>query len=387
MRNALLYSLFLLPGFMFSAISLAGENPLDQGLSLQLDYQLSQDLPLRSSPQPVHDLTLRPDHQPDQDLSFRPDYQLGQGWRRGNFYLSGYANIEIDAPRGEPAALILDDLSLFVSGHVNKWVNPFLEAEISEHIFIQQGGGPRGNGYIVIERLYNDLMLFEHDTLRVGKILAPVGNWNLIHAAPLVPTTTRPLTTFHGFSEYASGFSWLHDSEDGVTPDWQLYWQPGNELPRRPKDIVSRSYRNVLGGHINMPLGLMDKVGASLQHGKLIETGESFTLYGFNVNKSFGRLRVESEAISSRWTGTAPRAHDRESGIFGLVDYAITSRWHGILEWERYQDHEVNLPSRNVLAGISYKSSPTVWKLEYVRQMGESPYITSGWLASFSTLF
>ena len=388
MRNALLSALFFLPGLMFSATSLAGDNPLDQGFSLQLDYQLSQDLPLRSGHQPGQDLTLRPDPQPDQNISFRPAYQLGQGWRRGNYYVSGYASVMIDAPTGGPAALNLDDLSLFVGGNINKWANPFLEAEISEHTVIQQGGGARGNGYIVIERLYNDSMLLEHDTLRVGKILAPVGNWNMIHAAPLVPTNTRPLTTFQGFSTYASGVSWLHDSENGVTPDWQLYWQPGSELPRRPKDLAPRSFRNILGGHINMPLGLVDKMGASLQHGKLTETGESFTLYGFNVNKSFGRLKIESEAIASRWSGgVAPRAHDNESGIFGLVDYTMTSRWHGILEWERYQDHEVDLPSRNILAGISYKFSPIVWKLEYVRQMGESPYIPSGWLASFSTMF
>lgn len=372
---------------MFSATGLAEDTSLEPGLQLQLDDRLSLDLPPRTDQAPRQNLLLDSSPQADQDISFRPDYQLGQGWRRGNFYMSGYGNIKVGAPLGEPAELVLDDLSLFVGGHVNKWVNPFMELEISEHILIQQGGGPRGNGYVLVERLYNDFTLLEHDTLRVGKILAPVGNWNQIHAAPLVSTNTRPLTTYQSFSKYATGVSWLHEQTEGLALEWQLYWQPGKEMPRRPKDLAPRMYRNIVGAHVSMPLGLVDKVGASVQHGKLIETGEDFTLYGLNLTKSFGKLRLESEAISARWSGIAPRAHDRESGIFVLGDYAFTSRWHGILEWERYQDHETNLPSRNILAGISYRPSPIVWKVEYVRQMGESPYISSGWLASLSTMF
>lgn len=387
MRNALPPVLLFLSALMFSATGLAEDTSLEPGLQLQLDDRLSLDLPPRTGQAPHQNLLLDSSPQADQDISFRPDYQLGQGWRRGNFYMSGYGNIKAGAPLGEPAELVLDDLSLFVGGHVNKWVNPFMELEISEHILIQQGGGPRGNGYVLVERLYNDFTLLENDTLRVGKILAPVGNWNQIHAAPLVPTNTRPLTTYQSFSKYATGVSWLHEQTDDFPLEWHLYLAPGSEVPRRPRDLAPRNYRNVAGGHINMPLGLVDKVGISLQRGKLMESGETFTLYGFNVIKSFGKLRLESEGISSRWSGATPRVHDRESGIFALADYTFAPRWHGILEWERYQDHEAALPSRNVLAGVSYRPSPIVWKLEYVRQMGESPYISSGWQASISTMF
>lgn len=385
MRNVLLPSLLLLHALVFAAAAQADENSYDSGLQLNLDYQLDQQRPLPPGQKPGLPLSLETQSVPGP----YPDsgYQIGHGWYRGDFYFSGYANIEVDAPLGEPAALKVDDLSLFVSGHLGKWVNPFLEAEISDHAVIQQGGGPRGNGYIVFERMYNDSMLTERDTLRIGKMLAPVGNWNLIHAAPLVPTNTRPITTYRGFSEYVSGVSWIHDPEDNAALDWQLYWQPGSEIPRRPRDVAPRRFRNILGGHINLPLGLLDKVGASLQHGKMIETGETFTLYGVNASKLFGKLRVEGEAISSNWSGAARRAHNQETGIFGLADYTFAPRWHGILEWERYQDHEANQPSRNILAGISYKPSNIVLKLEYVRQMGDAQHISTGWQASLSTLF
>lgn len=316
------------------------------------------------------------------------EYHLGQGLVIGDFLLSGYANLVAEAPRGGIAKGSIDDFSLFVSGRVNRWINPFLESEISSLTVVQQGDGPRSNGHVILERFYNDAHISESDSLRIGKMLAPVGDWNLVHAAPLVPTVTRPLTTFHGFSEYTNGLSWLHENPRGEGPDWQLYWQPSSEWHERPASVTRHHFRDVWGAHINWPLGFVDKVGASFQHGELVETGETYRVFGLNLRKTFGKLLLESEATTSTWSGIIPRAHDRESGAYVLADYAFSPRWHGIVEAEYFQDHQVEQSSRNTLLGIAYKpESNLVWKLEYVHQMGVSPDIPSGWFASFSTLF
>lgn len=323
-------------------------------------------------------------------------YELGQGWHAGNYYLSGYTNIEVIDRFDVPTRLDLDDLSLFAGGRINQWVNPFMEAELSKYTLIQQGGGS-GHGDVIVERFYNETVFSEQDEIRVGKMLTPLGDWNLVHAAPLIPVITRPYTTARGFDAYMSGISWVHETETGATPDLQLYWQPDTEWFKRPANQAPRNFHNVLGGHINMPFGLIDKIGASFQHGQLIETGETFTLYGANANKSFGKLRLESEAITAHFSGTVlsgatARLHDSESGIFGLADYSFTPQWHGILEGERYQDHTVNLPSRNTLVAVAYRpSAPMVWKLEYIHQAGVSAdniaSIHTGLKAAFSLLF
>jgi len=322
-------------------------------------------------------------------------YELGQGWPVGQYLLSGYANIELVDRFDAPTRLDLDDLSLFASGRINKWFNPFLEAELSKYTLIQQGGGSV-QGDFVVERFYNDTIFSEHDALRIGKILTPLGDWNLVHAAPLIPIITRPYSTARGFLAYSSGISWLHDSDSYVASNWQLYWQPDTELLKRPASQAPRSFRNVYGGHFNLPLGLLDKIGASFQHGQYIETGEKFTLIGINAHKSFGKVKLESEAITAKFTGAvlpgaAPRIHDDESGIFGLADYAVTPKLHTILEGEYYQDHTVPQSSRSALAAVAYKSSePVVWKLEYTHQAGvpaSFATIRTGWKASFSTLF
>ncbi len=322
-------------------------------------------------------------------------YELGQGWHSGNYYLSGYANIEVVDRFDAPSRLDLDDLSLFAGGHVSQGVNPFMEVELAKHTLIRQGGGAV-SGDVIVERFYNDAKLSEHDTLRIGKMLTPLGDWNLVHAAPLIPLITRPYSTAQGFDVYTSGVGWLHDFEYGETLDMQLYWEPGNELFKRPDSQTTRNFQDVFGGHINIPLGMVDKIGASFQQGQFEESGEKFVLYGGNAIQSFGKLKLASEAITARFSGAvlpgaAPRLHDHESGIFALADYAITPQWHGILAGEYYQDHVMDMPSRSTQIALNYRpSAPMVWKLEYIHQAGVSASfapIHTGLKASFSLLF
>lgn len=323
-------------------------------------------------------------------LSYAEGYELGQGWHGEQYYLSGYANIEVIDRFDVPKRLDLDDLSLFAGGRISQLVNPFTEVELSKHTLIQQGGGAK-HGEVIVERFYNESIFSEHDQLRVGKILTPLGDWNLVHAAPLIPVITRPYSAARGFGAYMSGINWMHTPDSDAIPGWQLYWQPNNEWFKRSANQTSRNFHNIYGGHVNIPMGMIDKIGASFQHGQLIETGESFTLYGFNATKSFGQMKLESEAITARFSGTVARLHDNEAGIFALADYAITSQWHGILEGEYYQDHMKDPSSRSASVVAAYKSSiSAIWKLEYIHQAGESASfapIHTGFKASFSTLF
>jgi hypothetical protein len=317
------------------------------------------------------------------------DYQLTQGIRVGDFRFSGYTNLVLEAPHTRRNSLDLDDTGIFIAGHVNRWINPFVEAELTRMTLAHEGQGSVNHGQFIRERIYNESNLSDTDALQVGKILAPVGDWNLIHAAPLVPTETRPLTTFQGFSEYSSGVSWLHDGVGGAGPDWQLYAQPGSEWLPRPANIARRQYRDVWGTHLNWPSGASDQIGLSFQRSQLINTDELSVLLGANVRRSFGRLSLESEMIVAHWSGgNAVRAHDTEAGIYALADYAVTAQWHAIVEGEYYQDHLQAAASKNTLIGVAYKPrSGVVWKLEFVDQTGLSRSIPTGWQTSIAVLF
>jgi hypothetical protein len=171
------------------------------------------------------------------------EYQLGHGYDLGPLNFAGYSNVVVKAPAQGQTSLSIDDLSLFVSGHFNSLINPFVEAELTDLTLVHSAPTRRGegDGDIVLERLYNDSYLSGSTTLRIGKMLSPVGEWNEIHAAPLVLSITRPAVTYRNFSEYATGVSLRYTDPDLQLPDVQAYLQPSGEFSERPHTITRTS--------------------------------------------------------------------------------------------------------------------------------------------------
>jgi len=319
------------------------------------------------------------------------DYQLGQGYTAGPLNVAGYVNVVADAARGTPAQLMLDDLSLFVAGRVNAYVNPFFEAELTEAALWRQGARPLSNlkPHAVLERLYNDSHLSDALSLRVGKMLTPVGEWNTIHAAPLVWTISQPMTTYRGFNEYTSGLALNYLPSAGGWPETQLWWQPDGELLPKPGQLVVREYRHAAGLHANWPTGLNDKIGFSLQRAEVRGVAEAQTLVGLNLTRTIGNLQLETEATYARLSGANPaRLRQREWGAYLLGAYAVSDHLTLLARREHFADRGAARGSYNSLLGLAYRPDPAlVWKLEYVHSRGAALDVKSGVFGSFSVLF
>ncbi len=319
------------------------------------------------------------------------EYHLGQGYTSGNVNVAGYVNVVADAPVHGRSQLIVDDLSLFITGRFNRYFNPFFEGELTEGAIWREGGSllsdtrPR----LVLERLYNDSFLTDTLSLRIGKMLTPIGEWNTIHAAPLVWTTSRPMTTYRGFNEYTSGLSLSYAPTDGKLPEFQAYWQPGGELTSKPRFLTVREYTGVAGLHVNWPIGLNDKVGISLQHADVNGVDEAQTLYGLNARKTLGKFQFETEATFAHVSGSNPaRVRSSEWGAYLLGAYALTDKLSLMARHEHFADRETTGESHNTLLGLAYRPDPAmVWKVEYIKNGGAIIDIDTGLFASFSVLF
>ena len=317
-------------------------------------------------------------------------YRLGHGLDVGPFNFAGYSNVVASLPSEGKKSLILDDLSLFVSGHVAKLFNPFVEAELTDLDLGRFGhsGTDRGDGELVLERLYNDSYLTDSLTLRLGKMLTPVGEWNLIHAGPLVPTTVRPAVTHRNFSEYATGLSLLYNDAGSGLPDIQIYWQPEGEFSERPNSLAPRRYQEVEGAHVSFPIGLLDKVGFSLQ---LTEDtgGIQQSLYGLDVHYTLGALTLRGEGTYSDLSGkSSMRARDTEWGVYAAATYALTDQWSLYTWYEGFADRALSSNAHDLLAGVTYRPlPPIVFKLEYLQNVGKETVNPTGLFASWSVLF
>lgn len=323
--------------------------------------------------------------------SWAGEYHLGEGYSLGNVNVAGYVNLVAEAPHDGKTEIIGDDLSLFVSGRFNRYLNPFVEAEFTSATLWRSSNAPLAdnNPSFVLERLYNDSNLTDNLTVRVGKMLSPVGEWNTIHASPLVWTTTRPMTTYRGFPEYTSGLALNYSPQNTKLPELQVFWQPDGEIKAKPRALVTREYVHTEGIHLNWQIGLTDKVGITLQHADVKDVNEDQTLLGFNFRKTLGKFQFETEATHAHLGGNNPaRVRDDEWGAYVLGGYAINDKWSTMARYEYFADRDVRQGSRNALIGLVWRPDPAlVWKLEYVKQDGARLDIGTGLYASFSVLF
>ena len=317
-------------------------------------------------------------------------YQLGHGYDLGPFNFAGYSNVVADVPDEGRKALALDDLSLFISGHVSALFNPFTEAELTHLDFVQSGPnhGDHGDGSLVLERLYDDAVLTDSLTLRLGKMLAPVGEWNEIHAAPLVLTTVRPAVTHQNFSEYLTGTSLLYSDPDGKLPDLQLYWQPDGEFSERPRSIALDSYKLVEGLHVKFPLSLLDQIGFSFQRARDFR-GTVQSLVGIDFQYTLRKLTLQGEGSYSDLSGqTSGLARRHEWGEYVAASYAFTEKWSAYSWYEQFSGRSSPTAAHDLLLGVAFRPDPAiVIKLEYLQNVGGPPVNPTGLFASWSVLF
>jgi hypothetical protein len=319
------------------------------------------------------------------------DYQLGHGLDIGPLNIAGYSDLVARLPNQPQKSIDLDDLSLFVTGHFNRLFNPFVEAELTNLSLVRWGpvlNHGRGDGDFVLERLYNDSYLTDSTTLRLGKMLSPVGEWNEIHAAPLVLSAVRPAVTYRNFSEYTTGVSVRYADPYSQVPDFQLYYQPTGEFSERPRDITIHQYRSVEGAHVSFPLGLLDKIGISFQQSKDV-LGVNQSLFGADFHYTLGKLTFQGEATFSDIGNNGTRtARDTEWGLYTAASYAVTDNWSVYGWYEGFADRTSPSTAHDLLFGIAYRPQPAmVLHLEYLQNIGGRPVNPTGFTASWAVLF
>ncbi len=315
----------------------------------------------------------------------------GHGYDIGPFNLAGYSNLVLNDPRSGPKSLQLDDLSLFVTGHIGRWLNPFVEAEFTGFDIARwdSQGAQRRDGDLVVERIYDDAALTDSLTLRLGKMLTPVGEWNVIHAAPLVLSTVRPAVTFRNFSEHATGVSLIYSDPFARFPEVQLYWQPGGEISERPGARSIHRYETVEGAHVSVPVGLLDKVGLSFQRSRddlgrrPVALWHRLSLYDRPADLAGGR----HDFRHFRNPG-GPALRDLEYGAYAAASYALDDQWSVYGWYEAFADRTAPSAAQDFLAGVAYRFLPaSVMRLEYLENFGGAPVNPSGLFASWSVLF
>jgi hypothetical protein len=314
------------------------------------------------------------------------EYHLGQGLRLGNsgLTLGGYGSVRYEALRGNSPQLTVSALSLFISWDTETRIRFFSELELEDFTVARgEHSFDAHNNALEMERLYADVYLFDEATLRLGKFLTPVGRWNLIHADPLVWTTSRPLVTFQSFAPDTTGVMFYGSLLPlGEDVDYSVYAEITDDLD---PDYREGPFSEAVGVHLATRLGPTE-LGFSYANFERGEEGdERENLFGLDFFWASQRLELTGEFLYR--VGTRKPDGD-EWGLFAQGTVPLSARFFAIGRYELFDPRGLFPGVHLWVAALAFRPlPPLVLRAEYSFARNNVAKVPEGFATSVALLF
>ena len=322
--------------------------------------------------------------------SVTPNYQWGRGINlfSGQLNIGGYANSSYTQLSGQKNSLTLEDLSLFISASLSDSIRFFSEIELEDALSTKHTSN--FNASLRVERLYLDYLATDEVTVRVGKWLTPFGRWNVVHAAPLVWTTTRPFITdellFPAHSSGAMVSKKFNINEHNL--DVSVYVDDSQHLDVR-KDPIN--FQNAFGSRINLELTEQLQIGFSFLDFKQVDVHEARNhLFGVDFFWQHSGYEMQMEA-SYRHNASV---QGDEKGLYIQGVAPLAKQVFAVSRYEYLEGaHQVNFTrlqssTHAALAGLVWRPFvPLAIKAEYRFGSENQAVAPSGFFTSVAVLF
>jgi hypothetical protein len=320
-----------------------------------------------------------------------PHYQWGRGLSvpESHLNIGGYFHSSFKHLQSGKNSAALDDISLFISAAPHDRLRFFTEIELEE--WLTSDTGVHTKEAFRVERLYLDFLASESLTLRVGKFLTPFDSWNVLHAAPLVWTTTRPLATDEQlFPSHISGVMLSKSfafSEQNL--DISIYIDDSRDLDIH-EDVID--FNHAIGGLLHYELF------------EQLDLGISYLL--FNKKASLHHAENHLLGLELLWKKNDyelqmewnyRKARDFQGSEHAFYTQAVAplaAHWFAIGRYEYLKgQHEIDETIMQTdahlgIAGVAWRPfTPLVFKAEYRLGNGNSQIAPSGFFTSISMLF
>jgi hypothetical protein len=313
-------------------------------------------------------------------------YKLGSGYPIGEtgIRLGGYANSELKVPRSGNWNLEASDLSLFISWNNGSRLRFFSELEVGDVLRVgEKQGSVTKNATFEFERLYLDTLITNNLTVRVGKFLTPIGQWNLMHASPLIWTTSRPVATENLFSTHASGVM-LHGAFTLANRqlEYKFYGDLSEHLDPHRSD---NAFEDALGMHLRYFISDNLQIGTSFVSSILnVPRPVRNYMAGLDLAWTYRKMEISSEMVF-RSNATGPSQSTGQGFIQSAIP--VYDRWFVIGRYEAFTQPHKKTGQVGVL-GLAYRPlPPVVWKLEYRLGTHNEIVAPDGLMASVAILF
>lgn len=298
-----------------------------------------------------------------------------------DFKLGGYSSASIIAPRTGNTEVKVNEISLMLRWENDGRFKFFSELELEQPLVWNENKHFNSqNFYFDLERLYLDYNLSEKINLRAGRFLTPAGRWNLLHAPPLVWTTTRPLATSQLFPIAVNGLMLY-----GATPYQDQSFEYTffvEALKDQNRDNDETLFKNVAGAHflLNNHFNLGLTLATFTEN---TPASPDYRMVGLDFLTHIKGWEISGEGFQ-RFT---PGGNNGGSGAYIQSAAPLGDHWYWLTRLESYHRPDEVSGERWVM-GLTKRITPTqLLKMEFVGGSDNLPDAPRGFIASFAVLF
>ena len=299
------------------------------------------------------------------------------------FSFGGYYSAGIMLPRELPTQATIDEISL-----ITKWENDsrfkfFSELELEKPLSWNHDDGLNTHGSLIdLERLYIDYGYSDKVNIRLGRFLTPVGRWNMLHAPPLVWTSSRPLATSRLFPTSTNGVMVFGAVPLSTSAFEYSFFIEGLQDQDNDKDEIK--FRDVKGARFTF--GESFNLGLNfLTFTEREPTSRSYEMLGLDFITNFNKIEILGEGYQ-RW-----KSDNSDGGSGAYLQTAVPlpglNNWYGVARIETLHRPGEGYSERWLL-GATWRIKPTqLFKLEFTGGSADQPESPRGFLSSFTVLF
>jgi len=298
-----------------------------------------------------------------------------------SFTLGGYSAADVIVHPGGKVEGAVHEIDGIIGWDNGGRFRFFTEIDLDTPLsFNENRSSTSKNFHFSLERLYVDYSLSETLSLRAGRFLTPAGHWNLVHAAPLVWTSSRPLATSRLFPTSINGvmvygavplannaleYSFFAETlKDQVVGDGEIPYQN------------SKGAKFTLLGKVNWGLTL-------LEFQENIPNNPEFHTIGLDFLVKHEGWEFSGEAFQ-RYNNNDT---DGGNGAYLQGVAPLGKQWFAVARVESFK-RPTEGSSERWLLGAAWRTTPNrIFKVEYVGGDEERQESPKGLIASFAILF
>ena len=289
-------------------------------------------------------------------------YTLGQGFQIDPMLtIGGYISSEFQS-KNSNEFFSIDDIAVMAYGDINPMFSYLAEFESAGFYHKNLSMGEEsGSQKFHAERLYGDIWLSDAYNFRLGKMLTPIGYWNIEPINVLRDTTSSPLYSILLFPKFVTGVD-LNGYLSGVdNVHYHLFAQNNHDLD---EEYVTFANTHFYGFSAEKELTNESSCGGSI--GEYITLTHQRTRFiQANAKYDDTQWQVMGEMMFAK-NEFADNDHSTTFSGYTQGMYRYTQEHAFVGRYEYYNDHHTHYVDNIVVVGYSYRPLyPVSLKGEY----------------------